>query len=101
MTNSVAVTSLRHWIGVILDWLKPSRLVNDVEEPDWRSLVSGVEAAHGYQRQWAWTTHDLDWWRFHIAEALRNLHEGHAECDAEVFALSAEVESYRSAMRWS
>lgn len=67
-------------------------------EADWCGLVAAVEQAHGHERGWNWNRFDLPFWQPHIARVVRDLHEGHEQCEAEVFALSAEVECY-SALR--
>jgi hypothetical protein len=79
-------------------WFRPSRRA--IYEADWEGLVRDVDVCHGPAKEWAWQMFgDVEgiWSRPYIAQVVRDSYEGHGECcDAEVFALSAEVEAYRA-----
>jgi hypothetical protein len=85
-------------LRAFIRWLRPTRPT--VYEADWEGLVRAVDVCHGPAREWAWhmfgDTKGI-WSRPHIARVVRDAYEGHGECcDAEVFALSAEVEVYQA-----
>lgn len=79
-------------------WFHPIR--RTIYDADWEGMVRAVDECHGPAREWAWhMMGDTEgtWSRPHVAEAVQNLYEGHGDCcDAEVFALSAEVEVYKA-----
>jgi hypothetical protein len=82
------------WWVRLWHWYSPPHPV--LYEVDWEGMVRDVERAHGYERRWSWDRYDLPFWKALIAEVIRDAHEGHEDCDAEVFALSAEVEVYKA-----